>query len=333
MKIDLRDERLSDYKDSFGLHYNSILACLSTYFNDSVIVELGTSYGIGTSALAYNKSNTIYTYDIVHKIEAANLFEKEDFKNVNYIIGNCIEGNWSDTRHQRFGQSNRWSDTRQYKTDKEIFLSSKIIFMDIDPAEGNIKGEQEDKVLKFLISNNWKGIMVCDDIGTDWIDEFRDVQYSTLPIRKWWDSIDLPTFKIINKYSSPTGTGIICFDNQEVIYTSLTKDEEEHVVNKFCQDPANWTYSPTQVPIDRFEDGSFEVGEGRLKGVTGTWEETMLVKVVNDVGIYDNDIATFQTQFDKNGIKIVPRKILILKTWAGELTMVGDWGQVRRIRK
>ena len=306
MKIDLRDERLSDYKDSFGLHYNSILACLSTYFNDSIIVELGTLYGSGTSALAHNKSNTVYTYDIEQKPEAVDLFEKEEFKNVNYIIGNCIEG--------------KWADTRQDKTDKEIFLSSKIIFMDIDPPDGNVKGEQEDKVLNFLISNKWKGILVCDDIGTDWIDEFRDVQYSTLPIREWWDSIDLPTFKIINKYSSPTGTGIICFDNQEVIYTPLTKDEEEHVINKFCQDPANWAYSPTHVSVDRFKDGSFKVGEGWLKGTTGTWEETMVVKVVNEVAIGENGTATFPIQFDEKGIKIVPTKILILKTWAGELT-------------
>ena len=327
MKLDLRDEMLSDYKDSFGLHYNSILACLSTYFNDSVIVELGTLYGSGTSALAYNKSNTIYTYDIEHRMKAANLFEKEDFKNVNYIIGNCIEGNWLETR--------------QDKTDKEIFLSSKIIFMDIDPPDGNVKGEQEYKVLSFLISNNWKGILVCDDIGTEWIDEFRDVQYSTLAIREWWDSIGLPTFKIINKYSSPTGTGIICFDNQEVIYTSLTKDEEQHVINKYCQDPANWPYSSELVPLDRFEDGGFEVGEGRLKGLTGTWESATIEKVVDNMGIYDNG-TTYQAKLNEDGTKIIPKKIVVIKNWAGELVLIEEWGlffsgelqwaSVRRVR-
>ena len=87
-------------------------------------------------------------------------------------------------------------------------------------------------------------------------------------------------------------------------------------------------YSPTQVPIDRFEDGSFEVGEGRLKGVTGTWEETVLVKALNDVGIYDNGITTYPTKLDENRIRIVPKKIIILKTWAGELTLVDEWGPV-----
>ena len=315
MKLDLRDEALREHKDSFGLHYNSILACLSTYFNDSTIVELGTLYGSGTSALAHNKSNTVYTYDIEQKSEAVALFEKEEFKNVNYIIGNCIEG--------------KWADTRQDKTDKEIFLSSKIIFMEIDPPDGNVKGKQEDKVLNFLISNKWKGILVCDDIGTEWVDEFRYVGYSTLPIREWWDSIDLPTFKIVYKYSSPSGTGIICFDNQEVVYTSLTKDEQDHVINKFCQDPASWVYSPTKVPIGRFDDGTFVVEEGRLKGVTGTWEETMVVKVVNNVGLYDNGTTTYKVALSEDGTRIIPKRILLIKTWAGEMSLVDQWGEVR----
>ena len=199
MKLDLREEALSGYTDIFGLHYNSILACLSTYFNDSNIVELGTLYGNSAAALAYNKTNKVYTYDIESKEEAVSKFKLEEFKNIEYIITNCIEDNW------------------QRQTDRDIILSSKLIFLDVDPLDGNIKGEQENKVLNFLIYNNWKGVLVCDDIGAEWIDELRDTDYSTLPIREWWDSIDLPKFNIISNYSSPTGTGIICFDNQEVL--------------------------------------------------------------------------------------------------------------------
>ena len=140
MEFDLREENLSNYKDKFGLHYYSILAHLSSYFDDSVIAELGTLYGKSAAALAYNKSNTIYTYDIKHQPEAASLFEGEEFRKIKYIISNCIEDNWVGT--QRSDQL--------AKSDKEIFLSSEIIFMDIDPAEGNIKGAQEDKVLNFL---------------------------------------------------------------------------------------------------------------------------------------------------------------------------------------
>ena len=180
--------------------YYAILSHLSTYFNNSVIVDLGTHRGESAAALAYNKSNKVYTYDISHSEEAADIFKKEEFQNIKYILGNCIEDNWSGMA---------MLEGVLPKTDKEIFLSSELIFMDIDPHTG----VQEDKVLNFLISNNWKGILVCDDIGAEWIDEFRAAEYTTLPIREWWDSIDLPKFNIINNYSSPTGTGIICFDN------------------------------------------------------------------------------------------------------------------------
>ena len=314
MIIDLREKNLSEYKDSFGFHYYSILAYLSTLFNDSIIVDLGTLYGNSAAALAYNKTNKVYTYDIESRPQAISKFKLKEFKNIEYIITNCIEDNW------------------QRQTDQDIILASKLIFLDVDPLDGNVKGEQEDKVLNFLISNNWKGVLVCDDIGVEWIDEYRSAAYTTLPIREWWESIDLPTFKIINKYSSPTGTGIICFDNQEVIYTPLTKDEEEYVINKFCQDPASWPYSPTQVPIDRFKDGTFKVSEGHLNGVTGTWEETMIDKVGTNVAIYDNGITTFKPQLNENGEKIVPKKILLIKTWAGQTQLVDDWEEVRYLR-
>tara|TARA_R110000744_G_scaffold186713_1_gene306115 strand:+ start:2171 stop:3151 length:981 start_codon:yes stop_codon:yes gene_type:complete len=322
MEFDLREENLSNYKDKFGLHYYSILAHLSSYFDDSVIAELGTLYGKSAAALAYNKSNTIYTYDIKHQPEAASLFEGEEFRKIKYIISNCIEDNWVGT--QRSDQL--------AKSDKEIFLSSEIIFMDIDPAEGNIKGAQEDKVLNFLISNNWKGILVCDDIGAEWVDEYRSAEYTTLPIREWWDSINLPKFNVINNYSSPTGTGIICFDNQKVVYTPLSKDEETHIRNKFYQDPANWPHSPTRVPIDRFTDGTFEVDAGHLKGLSGHWESTTIERVTDNFGIYDNGTTTHQVELDEDGVRIIPKKIIIIKTWAGELTLVEEWGEVRRVR-
>ena len=65
-------------------------------------------------------------------------------------------------------------------------------------------------VLRFLVENVWKGIMVCDDIGSILVE--RPLH---LDMRNWWDSIDLPKFDIVNRYRSPTGTGIICFDDQK----------------------------------------------------------------------------------------------------------------------
>ena len=184
MNIDLREKNLSVYKDSFGFHYYSILAYLSTLFNDSIIVDLGTLYGNSAAALASNKSNKIYTYDIESRDEAISKFKLKEFENIEYIITNCIEDNW------------------QRQTDRDIILSSKLIFLDVDPHDGI----QEQVVLSFLVDNDWKGIMVCDDIG-----------HQHPPMHDWWNSIELPTYTIRNKYAAFKGTGVVCFDGQEVL--------------------------------------------------------------------------------------------------------------------
>ena len=185
----------------FQSRYYVILAHLSTYFSESVLIDLGTHTGESAAALSYNKSNIVYTYDIEHQAAAAQRVEEE--KNIRYIIGNCINDDWSGFAG---------FPGVEPKSDKEIFLSSELIFMDVDPHNGI----QEDKVLNFLIDNNWKGVMVCDDIGMG-LEEGK--QNAHPPMRDWWQSINLPKYNISsNHYSSGTGTGIICFGGQEVIY-------------------------------------------------------------------------------------------------------------------
>ena len=181
--------------------YYVILSHLSTYFNNSIIVDMGTLTGGSAQALAYNKSNTVYTYDVLEDGTAIQRFAREECENIKYIIGDCIRDNWTGMV---------MLDGVLPMSDKKIFLSSELIFLDVDPHDGR----QENDVLNFLISNNWKGIMVCDDIGMG-----KEIPNSHPPMREWWDRIDLPKYDISNNiYASGTGTGIICFDNQKVIY-------------------------------------------------------------------------------------------------------------------
>ena len=205
MNIDLRENEIlqSSYK-AYGSdigHYCAILVHLSTYFNDSIIVELGTLYGNSAIALSYNKSNKVYTYDIEHRAEASEKFESEEFKNIEYIIGNCIENNWQGTVSSQAHAYVQDKNT-SFKTDREIFLSSKLIFLDVDPHDGI----QEAAVLNFLVENDWKGVMICDDIGP---------QHP--PMHVWWNNIELPTYTIRNKYAADKGTGVVCFGEQEVL--------------------------------------------------------------------------------------------------------------------
>ena len=181
--------------------YYVILSHLSTYFNNSIIVDMGTLTGGSAQALAYNKSNTVYTYDVLEDGTAIQRFARVECENIKYIIGDCIRDNWTGMV---------MLDGVLPMSDKKIFLSSELIFLDVDPHDGR----QENDVLNFLISNNWKGIMVCDDIGMG-----KEIPNSHPSMREWWDRIDLPKYDISNNiYASGTGTGIICFDNQKVIY-------------------------------------------------------------------------------------------------------------------
>ena len=204
MTFDLRENIIeqTSYK-AIGhnlVHYYAILVHLSTYFTDSVIVDLGTNRGGSAAALSYNRSNEVYTFDIAINDEAISLFEQ--YENITYLIGNCIENNWHG-QPQIIPPGLR---IRPLKSEKEIFLSSELIFLDIDPHDG----VQEPQVLDFLITNDWKGIMVCDDIGGH-SNNFHP------RMRDWWNSIELATYNIVNKYASDTGTGIICFNDQEIL--------------------------------------------------------------------------------------------------------------------
>ena len=204
ISFDLRENVIEQTSyNAFGSdigHYYAILAHLSTYFSESIIVEFGTHTGNSSAALSYNKSNKIYTFDINPTDEARELFKRDEYENIIYIIGNCIENNWHG-----FYSPDTPDSADLPSSEKEIFLSSELIFLDVDPHDGI----QEQHVLDFLLTNNWGGIMVCDDIGP---------QHPSM--HEWWNSIELPTYTIRNKYGSHggQGTGVICFDDQEFLY-------------------------------------------------------------------------------------------------------------------
>ena len=223
MEINISEYHIRNVSpDEYGIkrpHYSVLLSHLSTYFNDSVIVDMGTRDGDSAVALSYNKSNRIYTYDIDHSTNAVEKFDKLD--NVKYIIGNCLENNWSgmtldDDIHRKVYFSSYGTKTdmagnvKQAISDREIFLASSLIFLDIDPHDGI----QERIVTDFLIENKWSGIMVCDDIGTG-----KEIHNSHPDMLAWWNSVSIKKYNIADSiYSAGTGTGIVCFGTQKVIF-------------------------------------------------------------------------------------------------------------------
>lgn len=223
MEINISEYHIRNVSpDEYGIkrpHYSVLLSHLSTYFNDSVIVDMGTRDGDSAVALSYNKLNRIYTYDIDHSTKAVEKFDKLD--NVKYIIGNCLENNWNGMtldddipRKVYFSSYGTKTDmagnVKQAISDKEIFLASSLIFLDIDPHDG----VQERIVTDFLIENKWSGIMVCDDIGTG-----KEIYNSHPDMLAWWNSVSIKKYNIADSiYSAGTGTGIVCFGTQKVIF-------------------------------------------------------------------------------------------------------------------
>jgi predicted O-methyltransferase YrrM len=51
-----------------GKEHYKLLSYFSTLFNNSNIIDIGTHLGHSALALSYNKSNTIYSFDIVDKV-------------------------------------------------------------------------------------------------------------------------------------------------------------------------------------------------------------------------------------------------------------------------
>ena len=201
MNIDLREKTLSGYdehlKEELKKHWNdgpeggfgqyNVLAHLSTYFNNDVIVDIGTGYqAVSARALSYNKTNTVYSYDTEFCAIARDHIDR--IENVQYDVLNPLKS----------------------PGDRDIMLSSSLISLDVDPHDG----EQESEFYSFFLDNNWKGVMVCDDVcmGRD------NAMGKHRTMALFWEYVDKPKYDLTNtRYSHYTGTGIICFDNQEIM--------------------------------------------------------------------------------------------------------------------
>ena len=126
---------LNDVTEKCSQHY-PLLAYLSTKFNDTTLIEIGTFRGLGALALSYNLSNKVISYDIEdHK-------QWEQFpKNIEFRIKNFFE-------------------------DADHILQSPLIFFDAGTYAPNTgeDGSLESATYKFLRDNNYRGILILDDI-------------------------------------------------------------------------------------------------------------------------------------------------------------------------
>lgn len=149
-----------------GQEHYRLLVHLGYCFNGVTIADLGTNRGASALALGQNKSNKIYTLDIENILE-------NDIKmdNVEFEIGNFMENE---------------------EIQKKI-LSSEMILLDL-----NHEYVYEIWIYDFLVRNNWKGMMVCDDI------------HYFEGMRRFWSEVSHKKVDL-SKYGHSAGTGCILF--------------------------------------------------------------------------------------------------------------------------
>lgn len=166
-----RDDHKKIFLAPPGNNHYSLLAYLSLQKDNQVIFELGTHHGTSSLAMSINSSSRIVTYDIADRYGIT-----PQPKNVERRIGDIFN----------LGQADQ-------------LLKADMIFLDTAH-----EGPFEWKVYNFLLENNYKGILVLDDI------------HWNAPMKKFWEGITTAKYDItdIGHGVCPdgiAGTGIVDF--------------------------------------------------------------------------------------------------------------------------
>ena len=113
-----------------------LYAWLSTQFNNTTILDVGTRTGGSALALSYNETNNVMSYDLQEQGASSGISKS----NVQFNIKDFREDDTLD------------------------FDNISIIMLDVDPHDG----VQEEEMFEWLEEKGWKGIVLLDDIGPQW---------------------------------------------------------------------------------------------------------------------------------------------------------------------
>jgi len=120
------------YLESGREHYR-LIAYISTLFQNSQLLDIGTYQGSSSIAMSYNSNNSVISFDVNPQPEISRI----NIKNIKYNIGNILDFT-------------------------EVILKSPLILLDTY-HDGTFEKEFVDK----LIEINYKGIVLFDDIHLD----------------------------------------------------------------------------------------------------------------------------------------------------------------------
>lgn len=121
------------FEDAGKEHYR-LLSYISSLYEDSILIDIGTYQGFSALALGYNQSNKVLSYDIVEN-ESVNILKQNKIcDNITFKIENILNN-------------------------FNIVHSSPLIMLDTAHD-----GSFENIFISRLIEEKWNGILLMDDI-------------------------------------------------------------------------------------------------------------------------------------------------------------------------
>ena len=167
------------YHNPSGMHEYRLYSYLSTFFNNTIILDIGTSHGRSAISLSHNETNKVLSYDIHNHIQNNNhkIYSKG---NIEFRIKNVLDD-----------------------LTPELVSKCKIIMIDIDHYE-----TIEKQIIDKLKQCGFSGIILLDDIHHPQLDMYEAMQ-------KLWKGINLAKFDI-TKYAHSSGTGLILMNTDNI---------------------------------------------------------------------------------------------------------------------
>ena len=165
-----------EFNDAPGKQHYRLLSYISTLFNNSIIINIGTHCGNSALALSYNDTNTVYSFDTIDNVINSHI---RKLNNVKFSVEDLF-------------------DPTICKKWEETILSSAFIFLDVDPHNGTM----EINFYNYFKSINYQGFIICDDIW--YFKEMRD---------NFWHKINYAQRYDLTELGHWSGTGIITFND------------------------------------------------------------------------------------------------------------------------
>ena len=189
-----------------GEQHYKLLAYLTAQVKGHV-VDVGTHYGNSAAALSYG-GNKVYSFDINKETPVD--FEK-NLPNCEFILANL----WETATREKY---------------KDLLLKSELVFMDVDPHNG----EMEIEMYNWFKENSYQGIVVWDDIW--FFKEMRD--------KFWCHVVEKVDVSLLGHFS---GTGITTFGGKYEVSTSP------------CRDTRDWTMVTGYFDLTKCSDASSSI--------------------------------------------------------------------------